>query len=204
MNYQKAFVRVSLDQFIQTELCSRNGKKATRKLAKEYGPILDSFNDVVFITDEAGHFVFVNKTSEQRTGVPTEKVIGRHFLELIDPKYHEFAQNSFKKAINGEQSAPTIEMERKTVSGEKITLEINWKTLYENNIAVGLLGVCRDVTIRKHAEEKLKKANEELEIRVKDHTENLQREPEWIKNAIIEWKRNEDRMKERIQKGYGD
>jgi len=43
------------------------------------------------------------------------------------------------------------------------------------------------------SEEKLRKANEELEMRVKGHTENTQKADEVFKKAIIKWKRNEVR-----------
>jgi two-component system sporulation sensor kinase C len=200
MDDQISSIGISIDQFMRTEASSLKGKKAAHEFAEEHRPILDNFNDVIFITDEIGHFVFVNKASEQRTGIPTEKFIGRHFLELIEPKYHQFAQSSFQKAIKGEKATPAIEMERQTASGEKITLEVNWKILCENNVAVGFLGVCRDVTHRKRTEKKLIKDNEELEIRLKDHTEKTQKACELFKNAIIKWKRNEERMR----KGYGD
>ena len=100
MSEQNSSVKLSVDQFVRTAESSQRKKTAAQKLIKEYGHILDHFNDVVFITDEEGYFVFVNKAvSEQSNGVPPEVFIGRHFLELIDPKYHEFAQSIFQKAL---------------------------------------------------------------------------------------------------------
>jgi PAS domain S-box-containing protein len=200
MNDQDALVKLSINQFMRTEATSRKEKKAAHKLAKEYGPILDNFSDVVFITDKAGHFVFVNKASEQRTGIPTEKFIGRHFLELIDPKYHEFARNSFQKALSGEKVVPAIEMERQTASGETVTLEINWKILSEDNVAVGFLGVSRDVTDRKRAQEALKRARDELEMRVQDRTAELQKANEMLNKQIKERIRADEKLKESEQK----
>ncbi|UCE52959.1 MAG: PAS domain S-box protein [Desulfobacterales bacterium] len=200
MSDEEAFVRLSMDQFMRTEESGQKEKKASHKLAKEYGPILDNLNDVVFITDKEGHFVFVNKASEQRTGIPKEIFIGLHFLELIDPKYHEFAKSSFQKAINGEKAAPAIEMERQTTSGEKITLEINWKILSEDNAAVGLLGVSRDVTDRKQAQQALKKVRDELEMRVKDRTAELQKANELLKKQIKERISAEEKLKESEEK----
>lgn len=203
MNDQTASVGLSIDRFMRTEASGRKPRKAAHKLAIEYGPILDNFNDVVFIVDQAGHFVFVNKASEQRTGIPTGTFIGRHFLELIDPKYHEFAQSSFQKAMSGEKVTPAIEMERKTASGETITLEINWKILYEDNVAVGLIGASRDVTDRKRAEEALKRARDELEMRVKDRTAELQKANELLEKQIKERKRAEEKLKESEEKYRG-
>ena len=191
---QNALLKVSVDQFFRTALSSKKEQETAHKLAKKYGPILNKFNDVVFITDKEGHFLFVNKASEHRTGIPTEMFIGRHFLELIDPKYHEFAQSTFQKSMSGEKVVPAIEMERETASGEKVTLEINWEVLFENNAAVGLIGVSRDVTDRKLAQEALKIARDELEMRVKERTADLQKTNELLKKQINERMRAEEKL----------
>ena len=72
-----ASIGLSIDQFLRTGASGRKAKKKAHRLAKKYGPILDNFNDVIFIFDTAGRFVFVNKASEQRTGIPTETFMGR-------------------------------------------------------------------------------------------------------------------------------
>jgi PAS domain S-box-containing protein len=117
MSDQNVLIKLSIDPCMQKAASRLEEKEVAIKLANEYGPLLDNFHDVIFITDKAGHFLFVNKASGQRTGVPAEILIGRHFLEIIDPKYHEFAQSSFQKAIKGEKVIPAIEMERQTASG---------------------------------------------------------------------------------------
>jgi PAS domain S-box-containing protein len=164
---------------------------------------LDRFNDVVFITDEEGYFVFVNKASKQRTGIPPEIFIGRHFTELVDPKYHEFAKINFQKVLNGEKIVPAIEMERQTASGEKITKEVNWKTLSGNNGDTFVMGVSRDVTDRKLAQEALKSARDELEIRVKERTADLQKANELLEKQIEERIRAEEKLKESEEKYRG-
>ena len=203
MSNQDALIKVSIDQFVQEAPSSQKEQNAVHRLAKKYGPILENFNDVVFITDKTGHFLFVNKASEQRTGVPTQMFIGRHFLELIDPKYHEFARSSFQKVISGEKGVPAIEMERQTASGETVTLEINWKVLTEDNEVVGFLGVSRDVTERKRAQESLKKARDELERRVKERTAELQKANELLKKQIKERIQADKKLKESEEKYRG-
>ena len=163
MSDQNSLVKLSVDQFVRTTASSKRKKTAAQKLVKEYGPILDHFNDVVFIADEEGNFVFVNKAvSEQSNGVPSEVFIGRHFTELVDPKYHEFAKTNFQKVLSGEKIVPAIEMERQTESGEKITKEVNWKMFSVNNDETFVMGVSRDITDRKQAEEHRDKLIEEL------------------------------------------
>jgi len=187
MNEQTAFIELSTDQFLRTEASRCKTRRAAEKLAQDYASLLNYFSDVIFIVDHAGHFVFVNKASEKRTGIPTETFIGRHVLELIDPKYHEFTQSTFQKAMNGEK-VPLVEMERETADGDKITVEVNWTTIYEDGAAVALLGVTRDVTERKRAEEELKRAREELEMRVRERTAELLKANELLQREVRERK----------------
>jgi PAS domain S-box-containing protein len=203
MSDQNALVKLSIDRLERMAASRQKEKKAAHKLAEEYGPILDNFNDVVFITDKAGYFVFVNKASEQRTGIPAEALIGLHFLETVDPQYHEFAQSTFQKAIKGEKVAPELEMERQTASGKKITLEINWKVLYENNDVVGVLVVSRDVTDRKLVQEALKRARDELEMRVKERTSDLQKANELLEKQMEGRIRAEKKLRESEEKYRG-
>ena len=200
MDSRSSPIKLCVDQFTRKALSSRKTTPAAERLADKYGPLLDNFQDVIFIVDKEGHFVFVNKASEQRTGIPADTFIGRHFLELLDSRYHEFAKSGFQKAINGEETVQPIEMARQTASGEMITMEMNWKTLYEKDVPLGLLNVSRDVTARKQAEENLKKARDELELRVKKRTAELQKANDILKKQIEDRIRANEKLKESEEK----
>jgi PAS domain S-box-containing protein len=187
MKEQTAFLELSVNQFLRTEATSRETQKAAQEFVKGYAPILNYFDDVIFLIDRALHFVFVNMASEKRTGIPTGTFIGRHFLDLIDPKYHQFARSSIQKAMNGEK-VPPVEMEREASDGEKITVEVNLTAIYEHGAAVAFLGVARDVTDRKRAEEALKRVHEELEMRVRERTAELLKAKEVLENEVKERK----------------
>jgi len=204
MSDQNSFVKLSVDRFVRSAASSQRKETAAQKLIQKYGPVLDHFNDVVFITDEEGYFIFVNKAvSEQSNGVPPEAFIGRHFLELVDPKHHEFVKNNFQKIVNGEKIVPAIEMERQTASGERITKEVSWTILSGNNAETFVMGVSRDVTDRKLAQEALKKARDELEMRVKERTAKLQKANKLLEKQIEERIRAEKKLKESEEKYRG-
>ena len=63
MNDQKAFLEVSIGHFLRTEAPSHETQKAAQKLAKDYAPLLNHFNDAIFIIDQAGHFGCIHKDS---------------------------------------------------------------------------------------------------------------------------------------------
>lgn len=187
MRDQNPSVKLSVNQFVRTAASTQRKKTAAQKLIKEYGPVLDHFNDVAFITDKKGYFIFVNKAvSEQSEGVPAEVFIGRHFTELVHPKYHEFTKNNYNKILNGDKITPAIEMEMETASGKKITKEVSWKIISGNSAEIFVMGVSRDITDRKLAQEELKQAHDELEIRVKERTAELRKANEQLKKQINE------------------
>ena len=78
MSDQNPLVKLSVDQFVRKAASSQRKKTAAQQIVKEYGPVLDHLNDVVFITDEDGYFVFVNKASEDRTGIVNRHAIMTH------------------------------------------------------------------------------------------------------------------------------
>jgi PAS domain S-box-containing protein len=94
-------------------------------------------------------------------------------------------------------------MERQTASGEKITKEVNWTILSGNNGETFVMGVSRDVTDRKLAQEALKKARDELEMRVKERTAELQNANELLEKQIEERIQAEKKLKESEEKYRG-
>jgi PAS domain S-box-containing protein len=194
MDEQNSCLRLSMNEFVGTGASSRATQETDKKLADQYAPILNYFNDVIFLIDPSGRFVFVNKASEQRTGIPAERFIGRHFLEIIDPVYHEFAQSSFQRAMKGEK-VPPIEMERETERGENVTLEVSWTTIRDDGVPPALLAVSRDVSDRKRAQEALRRAADELEVRVRERTDDLLKANELLKQQIKERKLGEQGLK---------
>jgi PAS domain S-box-containing protein len=203
MSDPNALIKLSLDQFLQKAASSHEEKETALKLANEYGPLLDNFNDVIFITDKAGHFLFVNKASEQRTGIPAEVLIGWHFLEIIDPKYHQIARGIYQKALSGAEGDLTFEIEWQTASGKKVTSEINLKALSGNSLMDGFLAISRDVSDRKRAQEAHKSALDELEMRVRERTADLQTANELLKKQIEKRIQAEGKLKESEEKHRG-
>jgi PAS domain S-box-containing protein len=68
---------------------------------------------------------------------------------------------------------------------------------------MGFLGVARDVTERKRAQEALKRTRDELETRVKERTADLQKANELLEKQIEERIRAEEKLKESEEKYRG-
>lgn len=199
MSNRNTLIKLSADRLERMAAdIDEKGKKAAHKLAEIYGPVLDKMNDVVFITDNAGYFIFVNKASEKRTGIPAEALIGLHFLDIIDSRYHEVALNHFQQVLSGEK-VPAIEMERRTASGEKATVEVVLKVLPDEGEAPYLMGTSRDISDRVRTQEVLKNARDELEMIVEARTAELKKANKLLMRQINERIHAEDKLRETEQ-----
>jgi len=147
-------------------------KNALRKLQINCWKFLDNINDGVYLLDDKGYFLYVNRVIEQRSGIPSDKFVGLHFLDVVSPKDHERVKMNFEKVMRGEE-VPLYELEYNTAAGVPLVVEVNSRPVHKGNEVIGLLGISRDITDRRRAEEGLKTAYDGLEQRVKERTKEL-------------------------------
>ena len=135
----------------------KEAEEALRRSEARYRSLLESIRDAVYIIDSHGHFAFVNDVMVKRSGHPREWFMGRHYLDVLRPEYWEQARNAFDANMGGEEVPPYEVMPvYKGPSGEDLWAEVNRTPIYEDGRVVGILGVSRDITDRKRAEEALR------------------------------------------------
>ncbi|MGZ6237890.1 MAG: PAS domain S-box protein, partial [Syntrophales bacterium] len=106
-----------------------------------------------------GYFIFVNKAIIDRSGISAEKFHASHFLDLVDSDYHDQAKKNFQRVMNGEAGIH-YELKYKDANGQVRTVEVYSRPIREGARIIGLLGVSRDITDRKRAEEELRESEE--------------------------------------------
>ncbi len=152
----------------------------------------------VFI-DADGRFTFVNKVIERRSGIPFDKFVGLHYLDVVSPKDHERVKANFEKIMRGENVLP-YELEYITSKESPLCVEINTQPIYESGQIVGLQGISRDMTERKRAEVALREAHRALESRVKERTAELERVNEQLRLELIQRSRTEEALRKSEEK----
>jgi PAS domain S-box-containing protein len=148
------------------------------------------------LIDHKGNYLYINEEFTRITGYTRKDVSrGADFLlqAYPDPKDRKAASDAWKKdmAAKGVTRIFTIRCK----SGEKKEIEFRPTRLDHDRYLLML----SDITERRRAEALLQKAHDDLEMRVRERTEELIRTNGELENEIVVRKRTEEALKEREQ-----
>jgi len=138
--------------------------------------LIDNLPDTIYVKDHEARKILANKADIKIIGYNSEsEVIGKNDLELLDEKIGKRGYlddmrilKSGKPIINKEEDFIDLDKNQRWLLTSKIPL------FGEHGKVIGLIGIGRDITDRKEAEEEIRKLNSELEERVKLRTAELE------------------------------
>ncbi|MFC1859134.1 PAS domain-containing protein [Thermodesulfobacteriota bacterium] len=173
----------------QAEEALRNSEEHL-KILFEYAP------DAYYLNDLQGFFIDGNKAAEEMIGYSRGQLIGKNFMQLalLPPEDLPKAQNLLAANALGQPSGPDdFTLIRK--DGSRLVAEIRTYPVKIKGKSL-VLGIARDVTARKQAEEALRKAHEGLDRLVEERTAELIKTNEQLIREIEERRRAEKALKE--------
>ena len=151
-------------RFVGSMLDITERKLAEKEIftAKEqYRLLVDNAPDIIFTIVPDATFTSLNPAFETLLSWKADEWIGKPFAGLIHPGDLPSLINLFQQAMQG-ITPPLFEARVLTKQGDYLTGEFFIKLHYENGAVVNIVGICRDITERKKAEEKIIKAQEQL------------------------------------------
>ncbi|MCC7576239.1 MAG: PAS domain S-box protein, partial [Methanomethylovorans sp.] len=124
--------------------------------------LLNSIPDLIFWKDLQGKYLECNPAFSKFVGLPKEDIIGKTDRNLFEKEIADNFRSGDKKIIEGHNFWINNEWAVDS-SGQHIFFETCNTPLYmPNGVLVGILGVSRDITSRKKADEELKRTHEQL------------------------------------------
>jgi PAS domain S-box-containing protein len=167
-----------------SDITKRKLAEVTLKKSEEkYRLLAENISDVIWILDpETMRFLYVSPSVERLRGHTAEEILSQEISasimeDTVDDVINT-TRNRAKAFLSGEESPGkyyTDEIRQPHKGGSAIVTEvITSYYINQENGRVEVLGVTRDITDRKLAEEQVKKLNIELEQRVNERTAQLE------------------------------
>ena len=137
---------------ISVDITARHAaEEAQRSSELRYRMLVEQVRDVIFAIDSAGRFQSLNPAFEAMTGWASHEWIGKTFVELMDPSSHQLARDRFAEVLSGGHPGYD-EYLLHTKWGHTITIEASSEGVRIDGKMVGIVGIARDITKRKHAD----------------------------------------------------
>jgi PAS domain S-box-containing protein len=142
-----------------------------RESEEKYRVLVEQAKDAVFIIQD-GKYVFVNRATMEMTGYSEEELLSMHFLDLVALEARDSIGRRYKRRMQGVQEPPVSEAKiicknGMTKHAEATAIHIQYKG------KPAVLGVVRDISERKHAEELLKESENKYRTLVEQSLQGM-------------------------------
>ena len=137
--------------------------------------ITDGTTDAVFVKDLQGRYLMMNASGAGFLGRSVEEVLGKIDADLFDPEMGRVIMERDRAVIQSGR-AQTYEESATAAGVTRTYLATKGPYRDSNGDVIGLLGICRDISERKLAEEQMRQSQQKLRIHF-EHTPL----------AVVEW-----------------
>lgn len=138
------------------ELALRTSEARLRAVVEEQRMLLEHTRDFVYRHDTQGVFTYLSPAVESVTGHTAQDWLAHYTQYLTDhPENANVVAYTEETLRTGVQS-PSYPVEIWHRKGHRVVLEVSERAYYENGKIAGIIGVARDVTERRRADEALR------------------------------------------------
>jgi len=176
---------------LQQELTERKRvEEALRRLEKA----VETMQLGVTITDIQGKILYTNPSEASMHGYRAEELIHKDARRIFAPPelWKPMTLEEIKEARTWKREGINVRKDGSTFPVQLIS------DVVKNDAGqpIGIITICEDITQRKQAEEALKKAKEELELKVAERTLELKKLNEQLLADIARCKQTEEALRE--------
>ena len=150
---------------------------------QKFRSISSSALDAIIMMDHRGHISFWNEAAQKIFGYSFDEIQNKELHLLLAPEKYRTAYikgfRHFQKTGTGPAVAKTLEFSALRKDGTEFPIDLSVSALQLQGQWCSV-GIIRDITERKKAEEKLRKYREHLEEMIEQRTKDLQKAQEQL------------------------
>jgi PAS domain S-box-containing protein len=204
-----AFFEALLESTIdhsQVEPCARTAviditeQKRARQVLEaseaKFRTLAEHAPDVIARFDRDLRHLYVSPIIERYTGMRPEEFIGKTSREAGMPEYLQGPWDAALRKVFQTGQKETIEFEFPEGDGARSFQGAMVPESGKDDSVETVMTITRDITARKRVEEALKRAHDELEMRVQERTAELVRARETLQGEIVQRRRVEAELRE--------
>ena len=147
-------------------------EEALRKSEARYRLLAENQSDVIWTLDLNLRYTYMSPSVARMRGYSAEEIVGSTVQETMTPASVELARKTLAEELAIEKMehkdlfrSRTLELEMYCRDGSTIWTEVKMTAIRDpDGQLIGILGVTRDISERKRAEEELHRRNQELEL----------------------------------------
>jgi PAS domain S-box-containing protein len=146
----------------------RQMEEVLKESEKKYRLLADNVHDVIFVLDMNLNHTYVSPSVKIQRGYEPEEVLQQRFTDTLTPASTDLVMKNLSEIMELEKSEHrdinifrTLELEMRRKDRTTIWIEVKTSFIRdENQRAVGIMGVTRDITDRKQIETALRVSEE--------------------------------------------
>ena len=131
-------------------------------LEQRYQNLVEHANDIIFTVDGQQTLTSLNQAGERILGYTRKEAGGLALSRLLPPVWRDSAGEAVRRVSSGE-SYPNQEWELASKDGRRTPVEVSLQALVKRGRPAGLMGIARDISERKRAEDEMLHAKEAAE-----------------------------------------
>ena len=137
----------------------KEAEEKLRESEERYRDLFENASDLIQSCNVEGKFIYVNRAWRDALGYSEKEVSNLNFWNIIHPDYIAHCKQTLQGVMAGE-TVNNIETAFVAKDGRLIQVEGNVNPVRQEEKVVATRAIFRDITVRKEAEEKLRKIDE--------------------------------------------